>query len=62
MLIADQDWSQLSDSSVWHAAQGGATGAAEELRRREDAHRLRSMKPEARAAMASRVKNGVAGL
>lgn len=61
MLIADQDWSQLSDSSVWHAAQGGATGAAEELRKREHAHRLSAMSPDARAAMASRVRNGVTG-
>lgn len=61
MLIDDQDWSLLSDSSVWHAAQGGATGAAEELRKREAAHRAKSISPEVRATMASRIKNGRPG-
>ena len=61
MLITDQDWSELSDSSVWHAAKGGAHGAAEELRKREATHRLSALKPEVRAAMASRIKNGRPG-
>lgn len=61
MLIADQNWSELSDSSVWHAAQGGAAGAAEELRKREDAHRAQTLSPEVRALMASRIKNGRPG-
>ena len=58
MLINNQDWTKLSDSSVWHAAQGGAAGAVEELRRREARHRAGAVRPEVAALMASRIKNG----
>lgn len=58
MLITDQDYSGCDDAAVWHAARGGAHGAAEELRKREAAHRMASVKPEAKAAMVSRIRNG----
>lgn len=53
MLVDDQDWSKLSDSDVWHAAQGGAHGAGAELRKRELAHRS---SPGGTAALVARAK------
>lgn len=61
MLVYDYDWSKADDAEVWRAAQGGADGAAEELRKREHKARVGNVSPEVRALMASRIKNGRPG-
>lgn len=53
MLIDNEDWATVDDSTLWHAAKGGAHGAAAELRRREMAHRT---SPAQRAALVDKVK------
>lgn len=58
MLITDEDWTTVDDASLWHAAQGGAYGAQDELRRREAKARTSGVSPEVRALMASRIRNG----
>lgn len=58
MLIDSEDWATVSDSDLWHAANGGAQGAADELRRREQTRRTQGMPTEVQALMASRVRNG----
>jgi hypothetical protein len=59
VLIVDENWAEVDDATVWHAAQGGAVGAREELRRREAKARTAGLSPDAVAAMASRIRNGV---
>lgn len=53
-----EDYASLSDSTVWHAAQGGNPKAAAELRKREHKHRVAGLSPEVKALMASRLRNG----
>jgi hypothetical protein len=59
VLIVNEDWTTVDDASLWHAAQGGAVGAREELRKREAKARTAGLSPDAVAAMASRIRNGV---
>lgn len=61
MEIANPDWSQFDDLTVWNAAGNGVIGAADELRRRVVAERTASLSPSAKAAMASRARNGRPG-
>lgn len=62
MLVDNEDWTKVSLSVLAHAAQGGAHGAADELRRREiKGATTDRMSPSAKAAMASRARNGRPG-
>lgn len=56
MLIEDENWAEVGDSDLWHAAQGGAAGAAAELRRREAYSRTAALSPAAKARVAGRVR------
>jgi hypothetical protein len=56
--IANTDWHLMDDLTVWTAAGNGVIGAADELRRRTVAERTAALSPSAKAAMASRARNG----
>jgi hypothetical protein len=56
--LTPEDWPQMDDLTVWQAAERGAPGAANELRRRAVAERTAGLSPSAKAAMASRARNG----
>jgi len=59
VLITDPDWTTTDDVTLWHAAQGGADGAAAELRKREANARTAALSPAVKATMAYRARNGL---
>lgn len=56
MLIDNEDWSTVGDTDVWHAAKGGAAGAAEELRKREMKAQMTRVSPASAAKAVARAK------
>lgn len=55
------DWAGQDDVSLAYAAQGGIPQARAELAKREVKARVAALPADARAAMASRIKNGRPG-